>query len=540
MARSISLSKLAVWSLTAIILTSLCVGLYANLKSDDLSQNTDLTPNLYPECNNLLQEIENLVKSTSFNEASSYPFNYLIRKNGNYFEAIDSTHNLSFGGEDNVGCVDGTDLTAVIQAAVTNTNAGTVIVKNVTKIICEPLTMKSNVNLVSVVSTLTMPNLTEAIPISNNVREGADRIYLSDTSSFRVGQHITFTDDTRDFQYTAGNPYMVGNTYEVTAVKSNYVSIYPTIKPEDEALTTENARAIPAYSIIVVPKDAENITLSGFTLDGNRENRVNIQPRRPGSIDEDRGQDCLVSISEGATNVTIRGNYLLNAVLHGISTDGWNRNPVDNITIEYNYIDNAWNKNVLFFAVNDSSIERNVLSNSTWEDGASCYYGNQNLKIRENYIAGNHRFGILLRGQDCTVFNNTIVGTGLGKNVGGVAFLASTPKSANNRVIANNISTVHDGLAFLDCNDHASVALNIINDCVTGINIERTDYVVITGNIITNASLYAIVTSEGADYAVIIENDFTNQTCLFQGSIEEIAINKGYQASVNYKTVGPT
>ena len=104
-------------------------------------------------------------------------------------------------------------------------------------------------------------------------------------------------------------------------------------------------------------------------------------------------------------------------------------------------------------------------------------------------------------------------------------------------MIANNISAVYDGLAVLDCDDHASVALNIINDCIIGINIARTDYVAIIGNIITNASLYAIATSEGADYAVIIENDVTNQTCLFQGSLAEIAANKGYPASGNNETV---
>ena len=54
---------------------------------------------------------------------------YIIRKNGVYYEAIKGgtstgTGTIAYGGADNAGTVDGTDATAVIQAALDNLSAG--------------------------------------------------------------------------------------------------------------------------------------------------------------------------------------------------------------------------------------------------------------------------------------------------------------------------------------------------------------------------------------------------------------------------------
>lgn len=64
---------------------------------------------------------------TTVTGVRAYPFDYLIRFNGDDYEAIDSAHNIVYGGEDDAGSVDGATLAAVWQACINSCRTRTAI-----------------------------------------------------------------------------------------------------------------------------------------------------------------------------------------------------------------------------------------------------------------------------------------------------------------------------------------------------------------------------------------------------------------------------
>lgn len=64
------------------------------------------------------QAIADKINGITLDGVRSYPVMYVIRINGAVYEAIDSGHNLAYGGSSDAGSVDGDDAKAVIQAAV--------------------------------------------------------------------------------------------------------------------------------------------------------------------------------------------------------------------------------------------------------------------------------------------------------------------------------------------------------------------------------------------------------------------------------------
>lgn len=72
------------------------------------------------------------VNGTTVTGARAYPFSYMIRVNGADYEAIDSAHNVVYGGPDDAGSVDGADFAAVAQACINavGSTGGKIYIKN--------------------------------------------------------------------------------------------------------------------------------------------------------------------------------------------------------------------------------------------------------------------------------------------------------------------------------------------------------------------------------------------------------------------------
>jgi len=70
------------------------------------------------------------VNGVTIDGVRSYPFKYLVRNNGGVYEAIDSNHNLAFGGSSDAGSVDGDDPTAVLAAAIADLGNGLLVIEN--------------------------------------------------------------------------------------------------------------------------------------------------------------------------------------------------------------------------------------------------------------------------------------------------------------------------------------------------------------------------------------------------------------------------
>jgi hypothetical protein len=62
--------------------------------------------------------LRNAVTGITINGVRAYPFDYLIRNNGGVYEAIDSHHNLVYGGSDSANGISGATLAAVWQACI--------------------------------------------------------------------------------------------------------------------------------------------------------------------------------------------------------------------------------------------------------------------------------------------------------------------------------------------------------------------------------------------------------------------------------------
>jgi len=78
------------------------------------------------------------------------PASYIIRKNGNYYEAINgSTGKIDFGGANNAGGVSGSDAAAVIQQAINNmSNGQTLFVKHGKYNLNSTVTINKRINLI--------------------------------------------------------------------------------------------------------------------------------------------------------------------------------------------------------------------------------------------------------------------------------------------------------------------------------------------------------------------------------------------------------
>jgi hypothetical protein len=81
---------------------------------------------------------------------TQYPYSFLVRENGVFYEAVDSVGVLTFGGSGNAGGVDGTNAASVVQAAIDEaaddafgTNSGHVHINKGTYIITATITCPS-------------------------------------------------------------------------------------------------------------------------------------------------------------------------------------------------------------------------------------------------------------------------------------------------------------------------------------------------------------------------------------------------------------
>lgn len=89
----------------------------------------------------------------TLNGVRSYHYNVLVRVNGGHYEAIDSVHDLIYGGSSDVGSVDGEDYDAVVTAVLANLSAGIVWLQDLA--FNYTLTIPENVTVVECLNGLT-------------------------------------------------------------------------------------------------------------------------------------------------------------------------------------------------------------------------------------------------------------------------------------------------------------------------------------------------------------------------------------------------
>lgn len=78
------------------------------------------------------------INGVTINGVRCYPFTYLVRENGGKYEAINSTHDLVYGGTDDANGVSGDDVNAVFMAAVTDALPDG-------KVVCEDVTFPDEI-----------------------------------------------------------------------------------------------------------------------------------------------------------------------------------------------------------------------------------------------------------------------------------------------------------------------------------------------------------------------------------------------------------
>jgi len=262
------------------------------------------------------------------------PASYIIRKNGNYYEAINgSTGKIDFGGINNAGGVSGTDAATVIQQAINAlTDGGRIFIKAGTYVISSYIDVKSNITICGEGASTTLKasdNLPEKSPnrapiikiggpkasnielsnlkfdfnLAGNQASGRFIIAIMLWGSSNVKIHHNIFQDTSSNSVSA----------PVAVLLAEYLSDYTDnedIRIEDNAFYIPNGKFGSAFCHLIYGK---NIIISG--------NIVNCQ-------------DTIVLVS-AAKGVIISGNIIKGSASLDISGGPSNR-PTDTIVYEGN------------------------------------------------------------------------------------------------------------------------------------------------------------------------------------------------------------
>lgn len=103
-----------------------------------------------------IDQLIDRVEGVTLDGVRKYPVSFIIRSNGGVFEAINSTHDLVYGGTDDAGGVDGSEPIDVINAAIAATSAtgGNIFVAPAVYLVNKAITMMEDVELYGVLNTI--------------------------------------------------------------------------------------------------------------------------------------------------------------------------------------------------------------------------------------------------------------------------------------------------------------------------------------------------------------------------------------------------
>jgi parallel beta-helix repeat protein len=448
--------------------------------------------------------VNNYISPSLYPGSTKARCGYLIESDGlGLYRAID--------GETGVVAYSETVFEKVMQKCI-NDDPDYIYVKNLTAISYYPIVV--NVSDIRINAekgtTLTMPALASAVTVTSNVETGESRIFLSSTSAFRAGQYITYTDDTYDDHYET----KCGKTYLITSVGRDGVNVYPSIQAGDTVATSFNARTVPSYCFFYVD-GVSNVEISGFTLNGNKNNRVRIQGLRPGVRGEAYYADVGISLNDCA-NVTLKDNNVSNMVLHGIDC-----HLVSNSQIFENTVSGVNDKSIVVWYSENVRVCKNIIENPVNEDGIILYTANNNVIVSENIVTlsvPSSRYGIYARASPNTVIaNNTLSGQGSCLSRGNPGIEVYT--GSNNSVVTGNSVNSFGG----DCGisikcSWVTVSNNKVSDCNFGIIVWGSagaypSNVIVTSNSVNRSRSVSIGFQYNVSNSKIINNIVVSGNC---------------------------
>lgn len=383
---------------------------------------------------------------------------------------------------------------------------------------------------------LNMPSSTN-ISLTADVDVGDTIIALADTTQFRVGQYIIYTDS---YHYPTNNGWEnCGPTYLITSVDATSVTISEPVKTNNLASVIYGACAIPEYNFFFV-NNTEGVSINGFNMNGNFQNRAKIQGAMPGYT-----ADPVAHWAGSAIDVyqskqsTIVNNYIANMDLHGVCIDnnaGSLFNSVDCV-VKNNYITNPFNIPVLLLGVQNCTVSDNFLSNALLEDGVYLWNAS-GCHVKDNTISNIKRYGIFATStvNHCEFSGNSIIGF----TFAGPSYGINIATACNDNLVHDNyIYGFNDGIVYYQSGTGNMIYNNRIVNVAYGIVSVRTNYLAISGNTITQASVHAIECSS-SNYTSIEYNTLWNQALTVINSINTIIrYNNGF-ATENSGSQGNT
>jgi len=388
------------------------------------------------------------------------PASYIIRKNGNYVEAINgSTGKIDYGGQNNTGGVSGSDAAAVIQAAVDAlTNGGKIVLREGLYTIDAYITLYDDVVLEgqgwqTIIKQADSANLDRMIRM-RSVDNAGDRCVIRNLKL-----------DGNKANQASGNGYLIDISGDVadTIIENLY-------------LVDAKGSAINAYSGSVRLLIKNNYIVSP-DVDG-------------------------IAFNQNHSYFLIGGNRIENAGQHGI-----------------HIYDNSAGGNPNYEGV----IEKNIILNPN-NDGifvTSSNGRNYNIVVSNNVCDGMVvNDGILLINCDySSIVGNTIRGLGASGAGDGIV-LDRTNYTA---VIGNSITDAPSSGIYVKDSSHNAILGNVIENSgdasvIAGIWITAPDtgvciHNIIVGNRVTGSSAQAIAedttVGQKPDYTLIFSNDLS-------------------------------
>jgi hypothetical protein len=222
----------------------------------------------------------------------------------------------------------------------------------------------------------TIVNLTADVAVNDTV------FHVDSVEGFHVGEWIGASDDNcapfHD-RKMANTGYITAIDVGAKTITINQGCVYP--------LTVSGQAKLGQVNSVILVENKQDVIIQGSgIINGNRFNQYNVTTNKIG-IEEFRASGGITVYS--SQNIEINGLTFIHALLHGITLYQSSNCKIFNVISDRNF-----NKNILFFSVNNSEIRNVKCTHSIYEDGIILYAGNSNIDINGAYIENNKRNGL--------------------------------------------------------------------------------------------------------------------------------------------------
>lgn len=390
------------------------------------------------------------------NTAFDKGFSYIIRKNGDNYEAVSgATGRLVYGGSDDEGGVDGSDDAAVIAAVLAAVSSGVVLLNGVAFDLTQFGDIPEDVRVICSYNA-------ECWEYINSADSSGSPYTVSVGSGVNVGYYLAADSEGR-ICFTSTdcasliNSVLAEENVSVFVKRDTYSLTQRILMQNNTNLISDGAKlvsdGITAINVIST-NNASNFSIVGFEIDANKETNNVIT----GYV----GNNVLLSKLTLCNAKTDYGIYV-----RGVDAD----NLGDNIVINYCHITSVVKYGIMMQYLKNSEVHSNFIDSGTLPEigyyGGICLYDHTyNVSVHDNHVSGGE-YSILVYSDEVghTISNNFVSKSYYGIYLDGDC----------NKVSGNTITDCTLGVRVYPYWDSNEILFNTIRDVTAGISVASSD-----------------------------------------------------------------